>query len=580
MNLTLSFEFLLDLLREYDIISADQRDFFESRREYYEARYRSEKKEEPFITELILFIASVEHIHLEEETLLRLIAGRAGCDFEIVDPLKVDAQLVNSFMSAAYGMKNLVVPLRKENDRVVLAMADPFRIEVVEQLEMVSGFPITPVLASAGIIRAIIADLLGFKKSIHKAAADFTKDNINNLEQLTNISSATTPDDRHIVNAVDYMLKYAIEQGASDIHIEPKRDDTVIRFRMDGVLHTIYTFPRDAHLPFVSRLKMLARMDIAEKRRPQDGRIKVHLSDTEEVEVRASTVPVVSGEKMVLRILESGSYIRRLNEIGFVETQLSKWRESMKKGYGMLLVTGPTGSGKSTTLYSTLKEIASPEVNILSVEDPIEIVLEEINQIGVNVKAGITFSSALRHILRQDPDVIMVGEIRDKETAEHAIQAALTGHLVFSTLHTNDTASTIERLTDLKIEPYLIASVLNGIIAQRLVRKVCPYCSYERPMSEKEKIVLNLPVEDEYSIKDAEGCVRCRHTGYSGRTAIIEFMPITHKTRALISRKATTEELRDNAVMDGMITLREAAIRKLADGITTFDEIVKALYYE
>ncbi|MCK5808253.1 type II/IV secretion system protein [bacterium] len=580
MSLSLSFEFLLNLLHEYGVVDAEQKDFIESRREYYESQYRAQYKEEPFITELMVFIAQSEKMDMSEDMLLRLIAGRAGCDFEVIDPLKVDAQLVNDTLSASYGMSNLVVPLRMQGEYVLLAMADPFRSEVIEQLSVITNHPIIPVVASAKQIRSIITDLLEFKKSINKAASDFTKDTMSNLEQLTNISSGTNPDDRHIVNAVDYMLKFSVEQGASDIHIEPKRDNTTIRFRLDGILHTIYTFPADAHLPFVSRLKMLARMDIAEKRRPQDGRIKIQLSDTVEVEVRASTVPVVSGEKMVLRILESGTHIRRLNEIGFVSTQLSKWRESMQKGYGMLLVTGPTGSGKSTTLYSTLKEIASPEVNILSVEDPIEIVLDEINQIGVNVKAGITFAVALRHILRQDPDIVMVGEIRDKETADHAIQAALTGHLVFSTLHTNDTAATVERLIDLKVEAYLIASVLNGIVAQRLVRKVCPYCAYERPMSEKEKITLNLPLDEEYNIKDAEGCVRCRHTGYSGRTAIIEFMPITQKTRSLISKKATTEELRDNAVMDGMVTLRESAIRKLADGITTFDEIVKALYYE
>ena len=580
MSLTLSFEFILNLLLEYGVVDAEQRDFIESRREYYESRYRADNKEEPFIAELMLYIATSEKIQMDEDMLLRLIAGRAGCDFEVIDSLKVDAQLVNDTVSASYGMSNLVVPLRMKGETVILAMADPFRADVIEQLEMITTHSITPVVASAKQIRGILVDLLEFKKSINKAATDFTKDTINNLEQLTNISSGTNPDDRHIVNAVDYMLKFSIEQGASDIHIEPKRENTIIRFRLDGVLHNIYTFPIDAHLPFVSRLKMLARMDIAEKRRPQDGRIKVQLSSGEEVEVRASTVPVVSGEKMVLRILESGAVIRKLNEIGFVSTQLSRWRDSMQKGYGMLLVTGPTGSGKSTTLYSTLKEIASPKVNIISIEDPIEIVLDEINQIGVNTKAGITFSVALRHILRQDPDIVMVGEIRDKETADHAIQAALTGHLVFSTLHTNDTAATVERLIDLKVEAYLIASVLNGIVAQRLVRKVCPYCAYEREMTEKEKIILNLPLEDEYKIKDAEGCVRCRHTGYSGRTAIIEFMPITQKTRSLISKKATTEELRDNAVMDGMVTLRESAIKKLADGITTFEEIVKALYYE
>ncbi|HPG35741.1 MAG TPA: GspE/PulE family protein, partial [bacterium] len=402
----------------------------------------------------------------------------------------------------------------------------------------------------------------------------------NNLENLTDLGKAKNMDDKHIINAVDYMLKYAIDQEASDIHIEPKRDETNIRFRLDGILHTIYSFPFEAHLPFVSRLKMLAKMDIAEKRRPQDGRIKVVTETGLEVELRASTVPVVTGEKMVLRVLESSTFVKDINNIGFSDEQKELYDVSLKKGYGMVLVTGPTGSGKSTTLYSTLKWLASPEINVVSVEDPIEIIIDEINQMGVNVKAGITFSSALRHILRQDPDIVMIGEIRDKETATNAVQAALTGHLVLSTLHTNDTATTIERIGDLGIEPYLIASVLNAIVAQRLVRKVCPFCSFLREMSEEEKITLHLPLESTYKIRDAEGCVKCRYTGYKGRTAIIEFMNITPKMRSIISEGATADEIRNNAIMDGMLTLKESAIRKLADGVTTFDEIVKALYYE
>ena len=325
---------------------------------------------------------------------------------------------------------------------------------------------------------------------------------------------------------------------------------------------------------------MLARMDIAEKRRPQDGRIKVLTETGQEVELRASTIPVVNGEKMVLRILESGDFIKDTGNLGFTDDQLKTFSTAMKKSYGMVLVTGPTGSGKSTTLYSTLKTMASPEINIVSVEDPIEIVIEEINQMGVNNRAGITFSNALRHILRQDPDIVMIGEIRDKETAANAVQAALTGHLVLSTLHTNDTASSVERLNDLGVEYFMIAGVLNAVVAQRLVRKVCPHCSFTREMTEEEKITLDLPLDQSYKIKDAEGCVKCRFTGYKGRTAIVEIMPVNAKLRSLISSGASTEEIRNNAVMDGMMTLRESAIRKLADGVTTFDEIVKALYYD
>jgi len=521
-----------------------------------------------------------ENIPVEEDFILKLIAGRSGCDFIHIDPLKIDSSLVVRTISLAYGKNNLVLPLTETKDTVKLAMADPFRMDLIDQLSATTKKNIEPFVASPEEILKTVIDIFGFKKSIKQAAKDYKKESFNSLEQFTRLKTSEELDDKHIINAVDYMLAYAIEQEASDIHIEPKKEKTLIRFRIDGILHTIYSFPIEVHLPFVSRLKTMAKMDISDKRRPQDGRIKVQTKDGVEVELRVSTIPVVFGEKVVLRILDSSSFIKHLSQIGFVDNQYEKWKTAIKKNFGMLLVTGPTGSGKTTTLYSTLKELASGELNIVSIEDPIEIVIDEINQMSVNKKAGITFSSSLRNILRQDPDIIMVGEIRDKETAENAIQAALTGHLVFSTLHTNDTSSTIERLKDLGLQPFLIAAVLNGIIAQRLVRKICPFCSYERNLTEEEKIILNLPIENDYKVKDSEGCVKCRYTGYKGRTAIIEYMPITHKTRKIISSNGDAQEIKDNALMDGMITLRDAAIKKLADGITTFDEILKALYYE
>ncbi|MGI6393173.1 MAG: GspE/PulE family protein [bacterium] len=580
MKIELSLTLLLNILEEYSILTKEQRELISARQDYYQSMFENKFKRTPFITELLVFIAEKESIALSEEQLLKLIAARAGCEYIVIDPLKIDNQLTVKTISAAYGKINRVLPLYKENDEIVLAMADPFRMDLIDQLSTSSSSKITPVVAAAQDIERVLSDLFGFKKSIKAAADDLVREGFNNLENLTDLGKAKNMDDKHIINAVDYMLKYAIDQESSDIHIEPKRDETLIRFRLDGVLHTIYSFPFEAHLPFISRLKMLAKMDIAEKRRPQDGRIKVVTETGLEVELRASTIPVVTGEKMVLRILESSEFVKDINNIGFSEEQKETYDTSLKRGYGMVLVTGPTGSGKSTTLYSTLKNLASPEINIVSVEDPIEIIIEEINQMGVNVKAGITFSSALRHILRQDPDIVMIGEIRDKETAANAVQAALTGHLVLSTLHTNDTATTVERIKDLGIEPYMIASVLNAIVAQRLVRKVCPFCSFTREMNENEKITLHLPLENNYKIRDAEGCVKCRYTGYKGRTAIIELMEITPKMRTIISDGATTDEIKNNAIMDGMLTLKESAIRKLADGVTTFDEIVKALYYE
>ncbi|HQJ59696.1 MAG TPA: GspE/PulE family protein, partial [bacterium] len=571
MKIELSLSLLLEMLEEYSVINKEQKELISARKDYYQSMFETTFKRAPFVTELLVFTCEKESIKLSEEQLLRLIAARAGCEYVVIDPLKIDNQLTVKTISAAYGKINRVIPLYKTGDDIVLAMADPFRMDIIDQLSTSTSSGIIPVVASAKDIERVLADLFGFKKSIKAAADDLTREGFNNLENLTDLGKAKNMDDKHIINAVDYMLKYAIDQEASDIHIEPKRDETNIRFRLDGILHTIYSFPFEAHLPFVSRLKMLAKMDIAEKRRPQDGRIKVVTETGLEVELRASTVPVVTGEKMVLRVLESSTFVKDINNIGFSDEQKELYDVSLKKGYGMVLVTGPTGSGKSTTLYSTLKWLASPEINVVSVEDPIEIIIDEINQMGVNVKAGITFSSALRHILRQDPDIVMIGEIRDKETATNAVQAALTGHLVLSTLHTNDTATTIERIGDLGIEPYLIASVLNAIVAQRLVRKVCPFCSFLREMSEEEKITLHLPLESTYKIRDAEGCVKCRYTGYKGRTAIIEFMNITPKMRSIISEGATADEIRNNAIMDGMLTLKESAIRKLADGVTTFD---------
>ncbi|MFO7736793.1 MAG: GspE/PulE family protein, partial [bacterium] len=556
-----------------------EKKFLLSRHEYYDSKFMEKFKRKPDPAAFVLFMADDRDIDINEEFVLKLIARRAGCDFVYIDPLKIDASLVVNTISYTYGKNNTVLPMHEENGNIILAMGNPFRMDIIDQLSTTTKKKVIPVVASAEDIRKTVTDVFGFKKSMKAAAEDYAKDDLNNLEQLTKLKSAADLDDKHVVNAVDFMLRYAVDQNASDIHIEPKRNETKIRFRLDGILHTIYSFPRDVHLPFVSRIKMLARMDIAEKRRPQDGRLKIESDESREIDIRVSTIPVVHGEKVVLRLLIESQFLKNLPEIGFVEDQLERWSSATERGFGMLLVTGPTGSGKTTTLYSTLTAMASPDVNIVSVEDPIEIVIEEINQMGVNNRAGITFSSSLRHVLRQDPDIIMIGEIRDDETAENAVQAALTGHLVFSTLHTNDTASSVERIKDLGVEPFLIGAVLNGLLAQRLVRKVCPFCSYERKLTEDEKIALNLPAESEYDVKDAEGCVKCRYSGYSGRTAIMEFMPITEKTRSLISHNASTEELRDNALMDGMITLRESAIKKLADGITTFDEILKALHY-
>ena len=384
--------------------------------------------------------------------------------------------------------------------------------------------------------------------------------------------------DQHIKAAVNHLFSYALEQRASDIHIEPKRDVCLVRFRIDGVLHTIYNLPKAVHSAITSRIKSLARMDIAEKRRPQDGRIKIGRREEDRAAaIRVSTVPVAFGEKTVMRILDPEVLFQRLDDLGFARRDRVVYNSFMTAAHGIVLVTGPTGSGKSTTLYSTLKQIATPEKNIITVEDPVEMVHEEFNQIAVQAQIEVTFSTILRNILRQDPDIIMIGEIRDLETATHAVQAALTGHLVFSTLHTNDAVSTIVRLQDLGLEPFLISSTLLGALAQRLVRRICPHCAEPYPADSAALVRLGFPVSgrEPVELKRGKGCLHCRNTGYLGRLGIFEIFPMSDQLKKLIAGRADDAQLRQVAVREGMTTLREDAWRKVQAGLTTVEEAVR-----
>ncbi|MDH3404761.1 MAG: GspE/PulE family protein, partial [Acidobacteriota bacterium] len=401
---------------------------------------------------------------------------------------------------------------------------------------------------------------------------------LGNLEALVRLkdSKEIESSDQHVVNAVEFMLQHAYDTRASDIHIEPKRDFSLIRFRIDGVLHDIQTMPKLVHRAVVSRLKTLARMDIAEKRKPQDGRVKTSRAG-EEVELRVSTLPVGFGEKMVIRIFDPALLMQDLGEIGFYPDELDLFNDFITRPHGIVLLTGPTGSGKTTTLYSALKQIAGRELNITTIEDPIEMVYEDFNQVAVNAKAGMTFATALRHVLRQDPDIIMVGEVRDTETAEYAVQAALTGHLVFSTLHTNDAPSAITRLSDLGIEPYLVSSTLIGAVAQRLVRRVCPHCTQDSHLTatEVQALRLSVPPGKRVKVRVGEGCFECRGTGFLGRTAVFEVLPIDDAVKPLVLARADSSQIKRDAVNAGMRTLRQSALRKLAEGITSFEEVVR-----
>jgi len=372
------------------------------------------------------------------------------------------------------------------------------------------------------------------------------------------------------------MLQHAFDTRASDIHIEPKRENSLIRFRIDGVLHDIQQVPKIVHAAIVSRIKTMSRLDIAEKRRPQDGRVKTSRGGRE-VELRVSTLPVAFGEKVVMRIFDPEVLVQDLSGLGFYPEELELFNDFITRPHGIILVTGPTGSGKTTTLYSALKAISNREQNITTIEDPIEMVYDEFNQTAVQSKVGIGFAEALRHILRQDPDIIMIGEIRDAETAQYATQAALTGHLVFSTLHTNDAASSISRLVDLGVERFLISSTLVGAMAQRLLRKICPHCGAERYLSAEEASTLRLSVPEgkRVKVREGKGCFECRTTGYLGRSGIFEILPIDDAIKHLIVEGSDAPEIKREAVKNGMRTLRQSALRKLAEGVTTFEEVVR-----
>lgn len=517
---------------------------------------------------------------LDQDAIARLVAADAGLAFEKPDPIEIDMKLVATTVSQPFARHHSCIPLRLENGKIVFALENPYDPELVRQLTEVADQPITIVLSSKKDISKLIAEVYGLSSSINAAEQEATSGlDIGNLEQLVRLKKTgeIEPTDRPIINAVEYLLNYAFDQRASDIHIEPKRENTMVRLRIDGVLHNIYQFPTAIHRAFTSRIKMLARMDISERRRPQDGRIKTQ-RDQHEIELRVSSMPVAFGEKLVIRVFDPQATIKDLSAVGMSPEEVDQWRKFIHRPHGMILVTGPTGSGKTTTLYSTLKELAGPDVNITTVEDPIEMVHEEFNQVLVQRRIDLTFAAALRTILRQDPDVVMVGEIRDAETAQMAAQAALTGHLVFSTLHTNDTASTVTRLLDLGIEPFLLSSVLVGVMAQRLVRRICPHCKTATHLTSEqvEMLDIKLPPRSERALPAyyGQGCSHCRGTGYYGRTGIFEMLTVDANIGRLITRQAGAPEIRKAARANGMIPLQEGAIRKLAGGLTTFEEVM------
>jgi general secretion pathway protein E len=516
---------------------------------------------------------------IDEDVIAETLARDAGLDHVHLDPLQLNADLIESEVSRPFARRHRMVPLDMENGRLRLACANPFDIEGIDNFRRLSGHEIELVVASEPDVLRALTEFYGLRHSVKQAAEDLQGGlDLGNFEQLVRMKSESEIEssDQHIINAVEFMLQHAYDTRASDIHVEPKRDVALVRFRIDGVLHDIQTIPKLVHRAVVSRIKTISRLDIAEKRRPQDGRVKTKRRN-QEIELRVSTLPVAFGEKLVMRIFDPDTFEMDLPDLGFFSDEMNSFNEFISRPHGIVLLTGPTGSGKTTTLYSALRTISNREINITTIEDPIEIVAEEFNQTAIQTRAGIHFADVLRHVLRQDPDVIMVGEIRDAETAQYATQAALTGHLVFSTLHTNDACSSISRLIDLGVEPFLVSSTLVGSMAQRLVRRICQRCATERYLRAEEVRALNLsvPAGKKVQVFEGKGCHECRQTGYHGRLGIFEIMSMDDAVKHLVQEGADARRIKREAVKNGMRTLRQSALQRLADGTTTFEEVVR-----
>ncbi len=521
---------------------------------------------------------------LDEETIFQAMAEEWDMEYKKVDPLELDLNLVTSTIPRSFAMKHLVLPISIKDGLLTVASPNPHNMEVMEDISRVSRLKVKPVVSSKSDIIKLINEFYGFRKSIAAAEEQFSGPEIDlgNLEQFVRLreSRDLPSDDRHIVNAVEHLFNYAFDQRASDIHIEPKRNISLVRLRIDGVLHSVYRLPKNVHSAIISRIKALSSLDMAEKRRPQDGRIKIGRRKGEEAEIRVSTIPTAFGEKGVLRILDPDILLQDISQLGMTSLDLVRYQQFINLPHGLVIVCGPTGSGKSTTLYSSLRYLATEEKNITTIEDPIEMVYESFNQIAVRPGSGITFASILRNILRQDPDIIMIGEMRDLETAQNAIQAALTGHLVLTTLHTNDAPLAVTRMVDMGVPGFLIQATLTGVLAQRLLRKICPYCKEKFDIDAEDLISMGIETNltGTVRLKRGKGCIRCRGTGYLGRIGIFEVMPVSDRIRNLASGKAGSDAIRKAACEEDMKTLRENAVKKMLDGETTYQEVIRVTW--
>ena len=518
---------------------------------------------------------------ISEDKLSETMASAAGLEFVHIDPLDLDLDVVTSALPGPFARKHGLVAIGKTGDAITIAVHDPFAPFPLDDIRRVTGVDVVRVVAPRTDVERVNKSFYDLQTSLDTAekqlrAGRLSTTDLANQEFFSAAADELDPKAAPVVKALDHILQYAFEQRASDIHFEPKRDLTLVPLRIDGVLHDVNLIPKIVYQAVVSRIKLLSGCDIAEKRRPQDGRIKREFG-SKEVELRVSTMPTAFGEKAVLRVFDPDVLLKGIDELGLSSHDLPRFHDFIGRSNGIMLVTGPTGSGKTTTLYSALKYLSKPEVNIITIEDPIEMVHEDFNQIAVRSSIGVTFAAALRTVLRQDPDIVMVGEIRDHETAENAVQAALTGHLVLSTLHTNDAPSSITRLIDLEVPPFLITSTVVGVLAQRLVRINCTHCTVEHVPSPEEATALGLPVEKLASqrFKAGKGCIHCRQTGFTGRDGIFEVMPFSEELKTLVMKRANSLELFQVARKQGMRTLRESGIEKVFRGKTTVGELVR-----
>ncbi|NDD27277.1 MAG: type IV-A pilus assembly ATPase PilB [Proteobacteria bacterium] len=527
--------------------------------------------------------------YVTEKDITEVVGKQMGVGFIDLDSYDLDPELARS-VPEHLAQRYKVIPVGQKDNKLTLAMVDPLNVIAIDDIRLITGFDIDPVIATEeSILKAInrqfgVTDLAEVQETVKDiSAAEFGPLEVEEAadEEIALDKLKELVDEAPIVRVVNLIISQAINDKASDIHIEPDAKAVRVRYRVDGVLHEVMSPPKHIQAPMVSRIKIMANMDIAERRVPQDG--KIHLRhDNREFDLRVSTVPTVHGEKVVMRILDKSSVMLGLNKLGFYPEVQGPLESVIEKPYGMFLVTGPTGSGKSTTLYSCLNKLNTGDVNIMTVEDPVEYQTPGINQVQTNDKAGLTFAGALRAFLRQDPDIIMVGEIRDTETARIAVEAALTGHFVLSTLHTNDSSGAITRLTEMGVEPFLCASAIVGVLAQRLSRRICPNCkeAYAPPVESVKRFGLSAYTDSEITFYKGRGCDHCKTTGYKGRQGIFEVLVISDRIRGLILQRASTAEIRQAAMEEGMKTMQDDGLRKVLDGITSIEECLRVVMIE